>query len=216
MEITEARQTLEVEVRSYVSSLQIQVKDAESCIVASEVLKEIKRRMKVIDDRLEPSKKKAYGVYQDWNDLIKELKAPYLEKEVYIKKQLSDYDREQERIRREEEARLREEARKREEEAQIQAAIEADNKGEKEEAEAILEEKPYVPPIVLPKTTPKVEGISYRENWTFRIVDAAKVPREYLKVDEVKIGGVVRSMKGGTKIAGVEIYSERVVAAGRR
>lgn len=216
MEIVEARETLGTEVQLYVNSVAIKVIDTESCIMASETLKEIKRRMKVIDDRLEPSKKKAYGVYQDWNDLIKELKAPYLEKESDIKRELAAYDQAQERIRRERERELQEAARKAEEERQLLEAIAAESAGEKEVSEAIMEAPVYVPPVVLQKTTPKVEGISYRENWTFRVTDPKKVPDEYKSIDMVKIGQVVRAMKAQTNIAGVEAYAEKIVSAGRR
>jgi hypothetical protein len=34
------------------------------------------------------------------------------------------------------------------------------------------------------------------------------VPREFLKVDDVKVGQYVRAMKSTGAIAGIEIYSE--------
>lgn len=217
MEIIEVRQEISGQVRAYVDALQIKVIDTDTYMAASSALLEIKGRMKIIDERLDPEKKKAYVAYQAWNDLIKEMKAPLLEKETHIKRELSAYDLEQERIRREEERRLQEEARKREEEARLQAAIEAEQHGEKEEAEAIINEKPaYVPPVVLPKATPKVQGISYRDNWTFRITDPNKIPREYMVPNETAIRKVVSALKDKANIPGIEVYNERIVAAGRR
>ncbi len=61
--------------------------------------------------------------------------------------------------------------------------------------------------------TPKVAGISTRKQWCFRITDAALVPREYLVIDEKKIGGVVRALKDAANIPGVEAYEEDVIAS---
>jgi uncharacterized membrane protein YqiK len=56
---------------------------------------------------------------------------------------------------------------------------------------------------------PKVAGIKARVNWKFRIVDATRIPREYLMPDEVKIGQKVRELKqAGAVIPGVEAFSE--------
>jgi len=225
MEIIEAKNSIENEVREYVDALQIKVTDSPSCVIASESLKEIKRRMKVIDDRLEPEKKKAYVAYTAWNDLIKELKKPYLEKEVYLKQELSRYDQEQEKIRKQEEDRLREEARKQEEESQIAAAIAAEQEGDKEEAEAIIAAPVYTPPIVLPKITPKVSGISYRENWTFEVVNlmdlvkavaAGIVPIQALHPNMTFLGSQARNLKSSMRYPGVNAYAEKIVSAGRR
>lgn len=217
MEIIDLKQEFERNIREYVASLPVKITDNESYLLFAGELQEIKRRQKVIDDRLEPEKKKAYAAYMAWNDLIKELKAPLLAREAFDKKEMAAWDAEQERIRREEERRLQEEARKREEEARLQAAIEAEQQGEKEEAEAIINEPPaYVPPVVLPKSTPKVQGISYRDNWTFRITDPNKIPREYMVPNETAIRKVVSALKDKSNIPGIEVYNERIVAAGRR
>jgi hypothetical protein len=69
---------------------------------------------------------------------------------------------------------------------------------------------------VIPKSVPKVAGISMRENWKFRIVNEKLIPREYLKVDDVKIGAIVRALKGATNIPGIEAYNESIINAGRR
>lgn len=217
MEIIDLKQEFESNIREYVASLPVKITDNESYLLFAGELQEIKRRQKVIDDRLEPEKKKAYVAYMAWNDLIKELKAPLLAREAFDKKEMAAWDAEQERIRREEEKRLQAEARKREEEARLAAAIEAEQHGEKEEAEAIINEKPaYVPPVVLPKATPKVQGISYRDNWTFRITDPNKIPREYMVPNETAIRKVVSALKDKANIPGVEVFNERIVAAGRR
>mgnify|MGYP006883576854 CR=1 FL=1 len=100
--------------------------------------------------------------------------------------------------------------------AGFQAALEAEKNGQKDEADEIISAPAYVPPVVLPKATPKVHGISYRDNWKFRITDPNKIPREYMVPDEKAIGVIVGRLKERCNIPGIEVYCEKVVAAGRR
>jgi hypothetical protein len=192
----------------------IEIHDDESYEIAGDTLVSIKGYLKRIDERLEPGKKKAYTAYQEWIDLIKEAKKPYLEAELYLKKAIADYAAEQEKLRKEEEARLRELARKKEEELRLAEALAAEMDGDVEEAAAILDEPVYVPPPVVQNTTPKVNGISMATTWKFRIVDEAKIPRQFLTPDMVKISGVVRAMKDATNIPGIEVYAEQTIRAG--
>lgn len=128
-----------------------------------------------------------------------------------VKSLMSAYDAEQERLRREAQARLEAEARRREEEARLAEAIAMEQAGQVAEAEAILAEPIQTPTIIVQKETPKVEGGPvFRTIWKFRITDALAIPREYLVPDEVKIGQVVRALKGATSIPGVQPYEERV------
>jgi hypothetical protein len=67
-------------------------------------------------------------------------------------------------------------------------------------------------PIVA-DASPKAAGISTRENWKYEIVDVNLIPREYLMVDEKKIGQVVKALKKDTNIAGIRAYPESTLAA---
>jgi hypothetical protein len=62
---------------------------------------------------------------------------------------------------------------------------------------------------------PKVAGISSRETWRYTITDAAQIPDEYWIVDEKAIAAVVKALKGKTSIAGVRVYAETGIAAGK-
>ena len=66
-----------------------------------------------------------------------------------------------------------------------------------------------------PPAPVKTVAVQMRESWEFEIVDPTAVPREYLSIDETKIRGVVRSLKGATNIAGVMVYRRDVVANSR-
>ena len=94
---------------------------------------------------------------------------------------------------------------RRSDEARLAAAVQAAQEGDATKATAILE-TPYVVPPPPPPPMPKARGFYPRKGWTFVIENAALLPREYLVPDEVKIGGVVRAMKGYTRIPGVRAF----------
>lgn len=194
----------------------VKVVDAETYAQAGEILITIKGLRKEIGSAFDPIIKKAHEAHKEAKAQKDKAEAPLIEAENIIKPALAAYDRQQERIRREEEERQREIARKAEEDRRIREAEQAEKEGRNQEAQAIIEEPVYVPPVVIEKTTPKVQGISMQKIWKFRIVNPALIPREYMVPDQVKIGGVVRATKGSVQIPGVEIYSEDIVKAGAR
>lgn len=106
-----------------------------------------------------------------------------------------------------EEARLRAEAQKRAEDEAIARAQAMNAAGQKEEAEAIIAAPVEVAPVIVPKTAPKASTVM-RKVPKFRIVDASKIPREFMTPDEKKIGAVVRAMRYAANIPGIEVYEE--------
>ena len=54
----------------------------------------------------------------------------------------------------------------------------------------------------------KVEAVPVREITKLRIVDASKLPREYLIPDE---GKIFAALKGGQLVVGAELYKEKIV-----
>ena len=57
-------------------------------------------------------------------------------------------------------------------------------------------------------------GSRVNRPWKFRVVDATLVPRQYLMVDESKLGQLARSAKSDAAVPGVEFY-EDIVIGGR-
>jgi flagellar biosynthesis GTPase FlhF len=197
-------------------AIMLQVIDNETYIVAGEMLLTCKEMEKKIKDFFKPHKDNAYNAHKALckaeTDELNKLN-PGIN---HLKKEISSYQQEQERLRRIEEKRLREIARKEEEERKLREALQAEAEGNNEEAQAIIDEPIEPPPVIVPKSTPKIEGITSRIQWNFRIVNESKIPREYLIPDRMKIGAVVRALKGAAKIDGIEVYSESNIAAGRR
>jgi cation transport ATPase len=107
--------------------------------------------------------------------------------------------------------REREERDRRRREDEDRAALEAaalEAAGDHALAASIVEEALAAPApvVVLPDTTAGVEGLTFRRRWLWRPQNAALVPREFLCLDEKKIGAYVRAMKGSGAIPGLEIY----------
>lgn len=195
---------------------EIEITDDESYKRAGEILLKIKDLRKQIDNAFAPIIEAAHLAHRKALEQKKKAEEPLVEAERIIKPRIADYINEINRKRAEEEARLREEERKKEEERRLQEAIKAEAAGETEKAEQIL-----VTPVSIGKVrpiteTPRVVGVSIQKRWTYRIVNEAEIPREYLKPDEAKIGTFVREMKDQAAIPGVEIFAEDSVAAGRR
>lgn len=139
---------------------------------------------------------------------------------------------------RQEELRILEEERKAEEERLLQAAAEAEKNGDKAQAEELLhtaEERSqeaaqtvaeiqaapvYVPPVVVPKATPKLAGGPvYQTRWKHQVVNlmdlvkavaSGRAPINALQANDVFLGQQARSLKESMNIPGVRAYAERV------
>jgi len=181
---------------------------------ATSLLKDIKGIQREIDDTFSPVISAAHIAHQQAISAKKKHSEPLKDAERLLKGKVSGYLINEEKKRRAEEARRQEEARKQAEEEQLARAIEAEEFGENEEAEDIIHEEISVAPVIVEKTVPKVQGISKQMAWKFRVVDAAKLPREYLVPDDKKIGVVVRALKSEARIAGVETWEEPVIRVG--
>lgn len=150
-------------------------------------------------------------------DAIKAKFKPVLEvleqAEKISKQKVLDYAREQERLaelqrarQQEEENRIAEERKKKLlEEAEAAALFSSP-----EEAKIIEDQAKAIEPAKIGIVDVKQSGA--RKIWKFRIVDETKIPRNYLKIDEAKIGQMVRSCSGNIEIDGVEVYSEDSLA----
>lgn len=213
---------------------QITVNSPESYIAAGETLKAVKSLRGELDQICRPEIDSRFKAHKEAVKQFKEGDNPLEQVETYLKRALLAWDSEQERIRREEQARLQreaqakaqEEARKAEEERRLQEAIAAEEAGAPEAAQAILEAPVvtptvWVPPVVLPAATPKVEGLSKRQNWKFEVVDllalvkavaAGQIPLAALEANTVFLGQQARSLKSEMKYPGVKVWAEDSLA----
>jgi hypothetical protein len=189
-------------------------------MVAGMLWKSIKDMMKEVAETFDPIIEKAHASHKEALAQKAKFYAPLEAAYKSVKGLMSKWDMYQEAIRLEEQRRLEEIAWKAAEEQALLDAIAAEedarrNGATKEEAaqEAtnIINEPVYVAPVVIPKAVPKMAGGPvYRTIWKYRITDPAKLPRQFLIPDDVKIGQIVRAMKKEHNIPGVEAYEERV------
>jgi glycyl-tRNA synthetase beta subunit len=220
--VPQASGTIEVENRALSLVEQagmVKIEDAKSYEVAGFLWKTIGEVMKEVDETFDPIISATHKAHTQACDQKKKYYVPLDKAKRDVKGLMSNYEQEQERVRLAEQKRLEEIARKEEEERRLLEAIEAEEEAKAngataqeaaQEAEAIISEPVYTPPVVLPKSTPKVSGLSFRTIWKFRIKDINVIPRQYMIPDEKAIGAVVRSSQGRIRIAGVEPYEERV------
>ena len=211
--------------------------------VAGAFLVQIKQRRQAIADRLTPGKKLAYAAYQEWLGLEREADAPCAEAERITKAGMATYQADQERARRiaedaaaaerrrleiaaqalvDEERRAAEAAAELARDTAAEAAMDA---GDLDAAEAILEAPlepvlvaPPAPILPLPVEAPpiaKAAGVSFRQKWSYRIVDPARIDRRWLEPDEKKIRQTVTALgaDAALTIGGIEVFAETIVSA---
>lgn len=199
------------EVEQEITSVQtvatsLAIINNESYTEAGRLLTTIKKVEKTIKEYFKPLKDNAHRAWKAICDRENEEIDKLLPSRLYLDKQMTSYNLEQERIRRVTEERLRQEAVKREEEERLQAALQAEKEGNKAEAEAILSEPVFVPPPIVPKETPKVNGLTMVTDWKWKLADINLVPRQYLITNDTAINAVVKSLKDKCNIPGIEIY----------
>ena len=188
----------------------IVVTDITSCQFAEQFSGECARREKEIDKRFSPAREQTHKAWKTVTELIASLKTPNTEAKQIADNKAREWRRSEQKRLSEEAERQRQEEKKRLEEENLKKAEEALNSGTKE-GEALAERLMNEEVVVAPRqidVLPKTEGTSYREKWTFGIVNVDLIPREYLEPDRVKIGGVVRALKGATKIPGIQVWDE--------
>lgn len=189
------------------------IKTAGGYAAAADRLKLVKGLLQKIEEARTRITKPMNEALRQVNAQAKEASAPLIDAEAKIKRAMIAYSEEQERIRREEQRKAEEEARRQREKLEQQAA-KALASGKVEKAEQLEQRAATVVAPVIQREAPKVTGVSTREVWKFEVTDPALVPREYLTIDEKKIGAIVRAMKGDTNIPGVRVWADKSLASG--
>ena len=196
---------LQYEVSTVANSAPV-VTDAASRDAACEYLKKIKAQAKCVIDAFSDQKAKAAATHKAICSKEREFLAPLEAAEAAIKKQIGAFDMaERERQRAEDERRRKEAA------EALELAREAEAAGDVGmAAEAVAIAAMEAAQVT---AAPKTAGVSTRFEWRARVIDAAKVPRHFLIVDEKAIAAYVKATGGRAPIDGVEIYEAPVISA---
>lgn len=189
------------------------IKTAEQYNSAASYLKSIKGLLGKIEDARTRVTKPLLTAQREVNDQAREASMPLQNAEGQIKRAMTAYSNELDRIRLAEQRKADEAARQQQEKLQAQAA-KAAAAGKSEKAVELETRAATVVAPVIQREAPKVAGIVTKEIWKFEITNPAALPHEYTMPDEKKIGGVVRAMKGDTNIPGVRVWPDKSIAAG--
>jgi len=194
------------------------IENQEQYESASEFLKQVKSRIKELDNErksitkpLDEAKKRVMDLFRKPLDLLDKA-------EKKIKSVMIAYTNEQERKAREEEERLRKLAEKQaeEERKRLEKRIErAENSGKEDKAEQLREEQENIQPINVPTVAPNIEkpkGTSFRYKYTAKVVDFNSLPNEYKLPDQSKLNKVAQATEGKIEIPGVVIESEKILS----
>lgn len=160
---------------------------------------------------LDGERESAYRIYLRQKQRLDDRVEPLKELRKTLKSKCMIYDDEQGRLRREEQRQREKDAQIIAEKEALEMALQAEAEGDHAAAKAIIEAPIAMPTIVMQKAAVAPSRLTAgREIWSFKIVDATKIPRQYLIPDEKAIGQVVRALKDKINIPGVKAYSEKV------
>jgi len=183
----------------------IVVLDEVTHLRALNLAAECKQRQRKVEEVWGEAKEATHKAWKTVTDTIASFTKPLADAASICNQKAYAWKKVEDERRRIEAQRIERENAKRVEEELLRTAEALTEDGNSELADEVMAQKVEVA-TVKPVEVAKPEGISYRENWQFRIVDASIVPREYLMPDEKKIGQFVKANKANTKIAGVEVY----------
>jgi len=167
---------------------------------------------KRVETFFEPFISSAHKLHKMLCDRKNAILGPLLRLDVAKRTAITDYKWQEDRRR---QLREQEIAAQRRRDSEASAASEAahlESAGEHALAAAVVNEAIAAPApvVVLPDVTKTVPDLKFRREWKWRVRNAALVPRDYLCIDEKKVGGYTRSMKGSGAIPGIDIYFEDV------
>lgn len=220
--------TTEQELQATGEALAVQagtlmVTDQPSFELAGAMLQTVKGYRNRVGEILDPIIKKAHETHRQALEAKKKLEEPAVRAELAIKGALTAYEQEQARLRRQAEVLAEKERARLEEEARLQAALEAEARGDRKVAEKILEAPHppapvFTPPAILP-AAPKAEGVSFRDQYRAEVTDlillvkavaAGEAPIGMLLPNLPMLNQMARALKEELRIPGVRVIADRV------
>lgn len=187
-------------------SIAVEISTQEHYDGATSLLKDVKGKIKELEGMrlaitrpLDESKKRTMDLFRV---PIEKLESA----ESKLKSGILTYSRRIEEERRLAEAKAIAERRKLEE-AALKAA---------EQGKAALAVKKMVAAEAVKIEAPefvKAAGTSMRKIWRYKIIDETKIPREFLMVNDSKLGAYARAEKENAKVDGCEFFSEDILAS---
>ncbi len=205
---TQSEQSQLPTVVERVNAIQIASNDDYSMSV--DFGKSIKKIIDQIEAKYKEPKELANKAHKSICAMEKELLDPFNQAISMLRSKCGTWKMEQERIERErvrierekadaEAKALQEKEQKRMEEDRLAQAVELEKLGYKEEADAVMEAPVNVAPVaakVIPiqNEIPKIKGAVARKKYSYEIVDANLIPRQYLIPNEKLLANQARTL----------------------
>ncbi len=237
-ELVQTKTALATEAHDWASRANtLKVIDRESCVNASHLLRSIKTLRNGVQQWFAPHieaamevKRKAEGARKALADERDKMEAPLAEAEGKLKRALLAYEAEQERTRAEEERRLQAEAQAQAEAVTLAAAaaMETDavatgDAAMLQEAQDILNQPIEAPVVSVAVQVPKVQGVTYRDNWKAHpevdvkalaaAVGNGAAPQTFLEPELMAINRFARATKGTVAVPGIRWFNDRQIVA---
>ncbi len=215
--LTKQMHTGAIRLKTQVDSVTI--RDEKSCEAAAQMLVEVKRMHDSVEARrkefVQPLKEQAKKIDAFFKDISVPLDAAMteLKRKTLIYREAQAKKAAEEQRKRDAEAAAAaakaEELRAKAERAKGKKARELERQAEEAEEESLAA---ATQSITLAPTKSVGAGVTAYKRWTFEVTDIAKVPREYLEVNEGEIRRAVNS--GLRNIPGVRIFETETLRAG--
>lgn len=186
------------------------INSQESFSSAGNILKSIVGLKKEIEGHHKPIIELAYKTHKTAKAQEKIHTGPLIKSEQVIKVKMGTFLAEQKRIADKKRADDEEILRKQEEEKNIQEASKLEANGQTEEAEQVIN-RPVQVHIPRAPVVDKVQGISSKVKWDFKIVNGGLIPNQFLIPDEKKIRAYVQAFKHEAIIKGVIVFQKNEI-----
>lgn len=226
-----ATQALATDIQSQLAQLPTAIADVDTCRKAKESLVVLKKAEDKVIGFFKDIKDAAHRAHKAITSKETEQLRPIKDARQQLSTLIYRFELEEAHRRREAERQAQEEERRRREAEAVAQAQELHAQGAPEMADQVLEQAIAAPPpvVTMPATATKVQGVSSIANWQWRFAscptgaewdglnatDRARVlallPREYLRPDDKAITKVVKALKAGASIPGVEAFDAGTV-----
>jgi len=236
--IVPSKAALDTESRSWAAKARgLAVVDRQSCENASYLLRSIKTLRGQVQAWFEPhmnaamdTKRKAEAARKGLADEQARMEAPLIDAEGVLKQSLLAWEAKEEQARLAEERRLQAEAQAQAEAVTLAAAAEMEHEaiqtGNAEmlaEAQDILSQPIEAPVVVVAKAVPKVQGVTYRDQWKAHpdidvkalagAVAAGTAPVAFISANLTAINQFAKATHGAQPVAGIRFFNDRQIAA---
>ena len=186
------------------------------------MLRATKEFLRRVEEVFGPIVKKAHETWREAIEQKKKIEAPALEAEQALKTGMGRWEETQRRLAQAAEAKAAVERERLEDEARLAAAIEAEVRGDIEQATRVMTAPTPPMPLIVPPAIapppPKAEGITFRTTYRAEVVDlkalvqavaGGQVPLAYVEANQSALNQAARALKEELAVPGVRVIAER-------